>query len=279
MQQNFNCTVFANINIIKGGFVIIVDSNKSKYSYLKHPNLPQNKVAYVFLGQNNVHLLSKSLEKYGINICSVEEDIRLDKRVSNHTDMLVFHMGLNQVIFSKKQPHFPFEDTKITVSQSNIAENYPHDVALNAVIVGKNIICNPKYTDKTILEYAHRLQMNIIAVKQGYSKCSVAPVSRNAIITDDRGIADSANNAGIDVLYIDKRFILCNGFDYGFIGGACGMIDKNVLAFTGVFNDTSIRNNVETFLSKYGVYAEYLTDKPMFDVGSIIPYVEIKQVR
>jgi len=268
---------FCNINIIKGGFVIIIDSGECKYSYAKTPNLPQNKVAYVFLGKNNVPLLEKSLKERNINICSLEGDTRLDERVSYHTDMLVFHAGSNRIIFSKKQAEFPFEDAEITVSSSKIAKNYPYDVALNAVMVGNNLICNKKYTDKSILEYARIQKMSVINVKQGYSKCSVVPISHNAIITDDRGIAQSARDAGIDALYIDKRFVICEGFDYGFIGGASGMIAKNVLAFTGIFTDEHTKNVVETFLSKYGVRADYLTDKPMFDVGSIIPILEYSE--
>ncbi len=277
MQQNLNCTVFANINIIKGGFVIIIDGSESKYSYLKYPNLPKNKVAYVILGQDNVPLLEKSLKKHNINICSLEGDSRLDKRVCTHTDMIMFHMGSNQIILSKNQANFPFEDAKISVSEAKISENYPYDIALNAVIIGKKLICNKKYTDKTIIEYANKIHLNIIDVKQGYSKCSIAPICDNAIITDDGGIANSATDAGIDTLYIDKRFVICAGFDYGFIGGASGMIDKNVLAFTGVFTDTDIKNKVETFSAKHGVRIEYLTNKPMFDVGSIIPIIELSE--
>ena len=83
---------------------------------------------------------------------------------------------------SKFQDDFPFEDTKIAVSASNLSTNYPNDIALNAVMIGKNIICNKKYTDKYIIEYATNNNLNIIDVKQGYSKCSVVPISHNAII-------------------------------------------------------------------------------------------------
>ncbi len=246
----------------------------SQYSYIKHPNLPENKVAYVFLGQDNVPLLEKSLKKHNINICSLKGDIRLDKRVFAHTDMLMFHMGSNQVIFSKKQAVFPFEDIEITVSASKIAENYPYDIALNAVLIGNYLICNKNYTDKTIIEYADKHQINIIDVKQGYSKCSVVPISSNAFITDDRGIADAGKAAGMDTLYIDKHFVKCDGFNYGFIGGASGMIDRNILAFTGIFTDPNTKNAVEAFSGKHGVGIVYLTDEPMFDVGSIIPFIE-----
>ena len=79
---------------------------------------------------------------------------------------------------------------------------------------------------------------------------------------------------GIDTLYIEKRFVVCDGFDYGFIGGASGMIERNILAFMGVFPDNDIKNTVEAFTNKHGVSIKYLTEKPMFDVGSIIPFIE-----
>ena len=155
-----------------------------------------------------------------------------------------------------------------------MSKKYPYDIPLNAVMIGDFLICNKQYTDKYIIEYANNNNITIINVKQGYSKCSVAPISKNALITDDIGIANSASQAGIDTLYIDNRFVICDGYDYGFIGGACGMIDKNILAFTGVFTDTKIKSQVESFADKYGVKTVYLTNNPMFDVGSIIPMTE-----
>lgn len=137
--------------------------------------MPKNKVAYVFLGKDNVPLLENSLKSLDINICSLEGDSRLDKRVASHTDILMLHLGSNHIVLSKFQGNFPFGDTKIAVSASNFSTNYPDDVALNAVIIGKNIICNKKHTDKYIIEYATDNNLNIIDVKQGYSKCSVVP--------------------------------------------------------------------------------------------------------
>jgi hypothetical protein len=60
---------------------------------------------------------------------------------------------------------------------------------------------------------------NIIDVKQGYTKCSVLPVSNNAFITDDISIYNQCVSFGIDVLYVGKGDVSLPGYNYGFIGG------------------------------------------------------------
>ena len=65
------------------------------------------------------------------------------------------------------------------------------------------------------------------------------------------------------------------GFEHGFIGGSSFKINRNEMAFTGVINDKAERRRIERFLNERGIYAVYLTDGPLFDIGSAIPITEM----
>ncbi len=54
------------------------------------------------------------------------------------------------------------------------------------------LIHNLKFTDDNLLSYEkHKILIN---VKQGYTKCSCLPVSKNALITSDVGIYNTLKN-------------------------------------------------------------------------------------
>ena len=79
----------------------------------------------------------------------------------------------------------------------------------------------------------------------------------------------------IDALYISERAIRLDGYDWGLIGGCCGLIDKNVLAFTGALDSLESGGLIRDFLSSHGVTPVELTNRPMLDIGGILPLREI----
>ena len=55
------------------------------------------------------------------------------------------------------------------------------------------------------------------------------------------------------------------------IGGCCGLIDKDVLAFTGRLDSLDFEKPIRDFLDKHGVRIVELTQNPMLDIGGILP--------
>ena len=76
---------------------------------------------------------------------------------------------------------------------------------------------------------------------------------------------------GVDIMIIPERRILLEGYDYGFIGGCCGLIDKNVLAITGRLDSLDFEKPIIDFLDKHNVQAIELTQDPIVDIGGILP--------
>ena len=113
-------------------------------------------------------------------------------------------------------------------------------------------------------------------IKQGYSKCSVCICGYNTIITDDKSIYNAVSSYdNINSLLIEKGSVSINKYDYGFIGGCCGLIDKNLLLFNGDLSLHSDFNKIKNFLYDNDIKYIDIKRKPLTDIGSIIPIMEI----
>jgi hypothetical protein len=163
---------------------------------------------------------------------------------------------------------------QILESDSKISPEYPFNIYYNHVIIGNLLIGKRDYIDTTVYNYCHENNFKIISTKQGYTKCSTAIVTENAIITSDNSIYNSCKSF-VDVLKIEAGCISLYGYDYGFIGGCCGKLSGDILAFTGKISDHKGYNDIKAFLHNHKVNILELTNKPPVDIGSIIP---IKQI-
>ena len=99
-----------------------------------------------------------------------------------------------------------------------------------------NYICNHKTISRQAQQLLDIRGYHPIFVTQGYANCSVAVVDERWIITADCGIARACRAAGLDVLQICPGFIR-SGMVLGFIGGCCGKLGADQLAFTGRLPD------------------------------------------
>ena len=113
-----------------------------------------------------------------------------------------------------------------------------------------------------------------IDVKQGYSKCSVCVINKNAIITSDLGVAKKCDNYGIDVLFVDDSNIKLHGVSHGFIGGSCGLISPDLLAINGNITYHINSDAIQLFCEKYNVNIISLHNEEIEDIGSIICLTE-----
>ena len=76
------------------------------------------------------------------------------------------------------------------------------------------------------------------------------------------------------MLKIRPGYIDLPGFDYGFIGGASFKISDTKLAFTGRLDSHPDAELITEFASLHNVDIVYITDKPAFDIGGVIPITE-----
>ena len=193
----------------------------------------------------------------------------LQEPVSAHPDMSVAKIG-KRLFVAKGTEHLFYEEDCIECNMEERMHLYPDDIAFNCAVVGNYVFCKKDYLDKEILKYLEENDFNIINTKQGYAKCSTCVVSDNAIITEDDNIVECALNAGIDALKIRKGYVKLDGYDYGFIGGASGLLNKNLLCFNGCIENHHDFSAIRNFCLKHNVELLSLNNEPLYDVGSII---------
>lgn len=243
--------------------------------YIKQPNLPQNPVSLVAVGRSAGESIRKLNEK-GIETIIIPDNPLLPEPVKSHADLQILHMG-NNVIFCQKEHLYigesekKFDIHKITESTGN---KYPEDVRLNCTIIGNKIICNEKTISRDVLEFAYINDYTIINVNQGYSRCSVCVINENAIITDDESIYTAAGKFLNDAELISKGSIVLKGYNYGFIGGCCGKLNKNEIGFNGLIESHKDYKKITDILNRNNIICTELSYEPLTDIGGIIPLAE-----
>lgn len=256
---------------LRGG----IDSNINKKVMIKvqgsvYPSLPQGAVKAALCGDNADTV--KLLSNYGIDVITIDSDKRLPRPVCSHADMLCCHLS-EDIIFSycqsvgKNMQKWGIECIVPDIVPQPI---YPHDVALNCAVVGKYLVSNMKYACGELLAAAEKLGLELINVKQGYARCSIAIIDENSVITADKNIAVKLREKGIDVLLIRPGHINLPGYDYGFIGGTCGKIDKDKILFMGNPDLHPDGSSIRRFIESKGV-AVIASEGKLFDFGGFIP--------
>ena len=239
-------------------------------SFLSCPHLPTRPITSAVVSCEVSLTMRKMLEKRGVRLFSNGKNPTLPTPVSSHPDLSVFDMGGGKILVDRaaelELPH----DVDICMGSIPLTGVYPGDIAYDACQIGQFLFCNPKYTAPEILQ----LPLNLVPVKQGYTKCSVAIVSEKAAITEDIGIAQMMDSVGIDVLKLEPGFVKLPGYSHGFIGGASGKIASDILAFFGDISQHPQGDVVIRFCEKHGVSTLSLSDDELTDFGSLIPLTE-----
>ena len=243
--------------------------------FLINPNLPDNKVTTVFADIDD-NALKNASNDLTIKVVLANENPFLDVPVCKHADMLGNYVGKSIFLIDKFQVglcSFIEDNGGKSVVLENIKSPYPNDCLLNFVDIGDYIICNKSILRKDIAEFLP--QKPIIDVKQGYSKCSVCICRRNTIITDDISVYNAVSQYDdINSLLVEKGSVRINKYDYGFIGGCCGLVSKDTLLFNGELSTHADFDKIKKFLYDNDVNYIDIKDKPLTDIGSIIPIME-----
>ena len=244
--------------------------------FLQTPFLPDKKISHVLVDTRTPIEIIHAFKKQNIVPILAPMSKKLYAAVAGHPDMLM-HPLADDVIVVAPDVYQAYSSSlealniKLLRGKSEIKSNYPESIAYNVARIDKIAFHHTQYTDKVIREYFEQKQIKLIHVNQGYAKCAVCIVNQKAIITADKSIAKVCDCYNIDVLLIRPGFIVLPGLDYGFIGGATGKISANTLVVAGNIKYHPDYTKIVAFCKKHNVYVKSMMDKPMIDIGSIIP--------
>lgn len=245
-----------------------------KEIFVSKPNLPEGRVTLAAVSGQYPKII-KALEERGIRCITTEPDERLQAPVRSHADMQMFHLNDNRTFVLKGErslkAKLEAEGFLIAETEHPPVANYPGDALCNALNLGDKFFGCMGAVDNTLFSIVQEMGLRTIHVSQGYTRCSTAVVNDSSFITMDAGIGAAGKFMGVDIMIIPERRIILEGYDYGFIGGCCGLIDKNVLAFTGRLDSLDFEKPIIDFLDKHNVQAVELTQDPIIDIGGILP--------
>ena len=246
--------------------------------FIEKPNLPQREVKTVIVDYRTDDEILSELSHMGIETIKTERCYELYETINGHPDILIHHMGGNSLviapnIYDKVAERFLKKGFALTKGATWLQRNYPDNIAYNVLRLGKLAFHNTKYTDSEIIKQFEKYEVELIHVKQGYTKCSVCVVDEHSVITHDMGVTRVLERYGIEVLVIEPGDIDIAGLDYGFIGGTSGLISKNIIAFTGSIKEMKSYHKIVEYLALKGIDIKILSNKKIMDIGSIVPII------
>lgn len=243
--------------------------------FLSFPGLPYGRASLLLMSPE-IPELCDSMRKLGITVLTTHPDCALPKPTQFHGDMLSFYAGNSRMIIPKSentlQSKLNYLGIRTIFTQNLLEKQYPKDAGCNVLSIGNHIFYNPRSADPEIVRQCFYLQHH--KVGQGYTRCSVAVVNANSVMTADRGLSQAMQQAGFQVLELEPGSIQLPGYEYGFIGGCCGLIAPNVLAFTGSLRTHPDGDRIKRFLQTQKVDFIELSDGPLRDIGGLIPLKE-----
>ena len=219
---------------------------------------------------------AESLNDFGFEIIKLPPFSRLPAPVASHPDMLMCILGdkivTHKEYFEQNRDIFnviaSISKKEIITSDDKVMSTYPFDISLDALVLGGSVFSLTAHTSSALLKESQKLGLKSVAVKHGYAKCSVCPVSDNAAITSDASLAGAMESCGIALLRICSGGVALEPYDYGFIGGASGY-DSERVYFCGSLDSHPQCDLIVEFCKKHSKTAISLSSEPLVDVGTI----------
>ncbi len=210
------------------------------------------------------------LAAYGEIVEFTTQNITYDA-ISGHPDIffcptpagLIVAPNLLEKYYSLLNKH----SVNYTIGQMPVGSEYPDSARYNALVTDTYLIQNPSISDPTISKINPGLE--IIKVKQGYVRCNLVGLPGGSFITSDRGIEKSLIQQKLEVLFVEPSCVKLDGFENGFIGGACGIFEEN-LFFCGSLRYINERDQIEAIAARSGAQIIELYDGMPVDVGTIL---------
>jgi len=198
-------------------------------------------------------LIVEYIANKGHQIVKVYPNANVDEAISTHPD--IYMCKLTDRIY--------FGDSSL------LGPEYPSDVLYNAAAVGNYLICS-RYTSKKLIEESGLIP---VFVPQGYVKCNLTVIDDKHVITEDKGISKALEmlktQTGIECLLISPHHVYLPGYKYGFIGGASGKIDNEII-FNGDLSAHPDYERIIDFINQCGLKTAFFKEYRLTDIGSII---------
>ncbi|HQK52640.1 MAG TPA: hypothetical protein PLA73_00230 [Sedimentibacter sp.] len=243
-----------------------------------NPYIPTQKPRYVIIDYRASEEILNYLKKLNIEPIKSIKCNELHEPVDGHPDMVIFPIDFKTFVAAPNVYDYYRNvlgslGIKVIKGGKTLSRNYPEDIAYNVARIGRYALHNTKYTDQVLKYYLEEAGIQFIHVNQGYTKCSIAPVSDNKALTSDFLIHEKLISYNIDCMYIDPKVVYLKGYNNGFIGGCTGLINEKIFLSTGKIFDENISVSLREFIQSSGYIYDEASKQQITDLGTLIPII------
>lgn len=207
------------------------------------------------------------LTDQNIDFIETIDNPNLDKRIGDHPDLSLFVLDSENIILAEEVCSY-YKDKlpgKNLIKGSSTSKKYPRDSIYN-LLTFEDFYIHNDFTEENIGRSLKERNYKHLFVKQGYSRCSIIPL-RESLLTSDYGIYKSLRNK-VNIILLDNDKIELDGFDQGFIGGTCGLV-QDKLIFTGDITRHKSFDIIKKACDRENIDIIY-PEIPLVDLGSLI---------
>lgn len=214
------------------------------------------------------------LKSLDIDYILTKKHDKLPSQVDDHPDMMIHPIDYNTLIIEKSVFNY-YKSLKdygknIIKSYRILDFKYPKDIYLNVSRVGDYYFHKENYIDENLKKQLDKINAKEILVKQGYSRCSTMVIGENTVITQDLKLHKKYISLGLKSYLLPPGGITLPGYDTGFIGGTCGMINRRELIFYGDIDNYIHGDILKKILKENNIGYNCPKNIEFFDRGSII---------
>ncbi len=241
-----------------------------------NPFIPLKEADIVIIHGRVSDEIINSLNK--LNIKTIIPTIKcesVDSSIAYHPDIVMHPINRSTLIISPQVFNYYDEKLKgmgiiLIKGESKLENKYPFDISYNVGRVKNFALHKFTHTDPILKSRLKNENIELINVNQGYSKCSMATVDENRIITSDRKIYLKLLELGCEALLINSGHVILENQKYGFFGGATGNFSPDLMLISGNIDNHPDNIRIKKFIEEKKIEILYLSNKDISDLGTII---------
>lgn len=240
-----------------------------------NPFTINKKAKAVILSYKADKKLIEFIKRLGIEIIFTKKS-GVDSRIDDHADLQIHPITYKRFI---SEPYY-YEyyknqlekyDIEVIKGEKKLDKTYPSDCPYNLARIRNFYITKQGVVDEVLERELKKLGEEGIYQKQAYAKCSCITFD-DFVITCDKSIFKALEKHNLERFFVSNENIKLDGFNIGFLGGCCGIIDYKKILFTGDLSLLKDFNILKEILDKKGIEIIY-PDCELVDLGSIIPII------
>ncbi|MBR5502307.1 MAG: hypothetical protein IKV55_04665, partial [Oscillospiraceae bacterium] len=198
--------------------------------FITAPLLPKSDVSLCCVSCEATEVIA-ALRQRGITVLEMPRSERLPYPIASHADVQLLPLGGNRLLLNEEHAALKEQLQQLGFDVQpvgGLTNLYPNDCRLNCLPVGNKLFCNTKAVWPPLLQ-----QYEAVSVNQGYTRCSALLLAEDALVTDDPSIAAAARLEGVLSGYFPQCEVALKGYDHGFLGGCCGLLNSREVAVCG----------------------------------------------